>query len=86
MSVAEYQKYAEVRVEVAGRRARVPVRTRDATVPQRLNFTNQILPVITRAGCNQGSCHGKASGQGGFKLSVLAFDPGCGPLERPGWA
>jgi Protein of unknown function (DUF1553)/Protein of unknown function (DUF1549) len=66
---------AEVRVEAGGRSARVRVTARDAATPRRLNFTNEILPVLSKAGCNQGSCHGKATGQGGFKLSVLAFDP-----------
>src|SRR5688572_20859900 len=47
----------------------------DRSVLPRINFTNDILPVLSKAGCNQGSCHGKASGQGGFKLSVFAFDP-----------
>lgn len=46
-----------------------------AALPRRLNFTNDILPVLSKAGCNQGSCHGKASGQGGFRLSIFAFDP-----------
>jgi hypothetical protein len=43
--------------------------------PRRLNFTNDILPVLSKAGCSQGACHGKASGQRGFRLSVFAFDP-----------
>ncbi|HKI20293.1 MAG TPA: DUF1549 and DUF1553 domain-containing protein [Isosphaeraceae bacterium] len=30
---------------------------------------------MTSAGCNAGACHGKASGQNGFKLSLLGFDP-----------
>ena len=33
------------------------------------------MPVLTRAGCNQGGCHGAASGKGGFKLSLLGYDP-----------
>lgn len=40
-----------------------------------LNFTNDILPVLTKFGCNSGSCHGKGSGQNGFKLSLFGFDP-----------
>ncbi len=40
-----------------------------------LNFTNDIVPVLTKFGCNAGGCHGKASGQNGFKLSLLGFDP-----------
>jgi len=30
---------------------------------------------LTRAGCNQGACHGSQFGKGGFKLSLAAYDP-----------
>ncbi len=40
-----------------------------------LSFTQDILPILSKSGCNLGSCHAKASGQAGFKLSVFAFDP-----------
>src|SRR5262245_62484988 len=40
-----------------------------------LNFTNDIVPIFTKAGCNAGGCHGKASGQNGFRLSLLGFEP-----------
>ncbi len=40
-----------------------------------INFTNQIVPIFTKLGCNSGGCHGKASGQNGFKLSLLGFFP-----------
>src|SRR5262245_56265962 len=40
-----------------------------------LTFERDIEPILTRAGCNAGACHGKASGQNGFKLSLLGFDP-----------
>ena len=39
------------------------------------SFATRILPVITKAGCNIGACHGAATGQGGFKLSLLGYDP-----------
>ncbi len=41
-----------------------------------VNFPNQIVPIFTKLGCNSGGCHGKASGQNGFKLSLLGFEPG----------
>jgi len=37
-------------------------------------FERDIQPILTRAGCNSGPCHGKARGQNGFQLSLLAFD------------
>lgn len=39
------------------------------------DFTNEIVPLLSRYGCNSGGCHGKASGQNGFKLSLFGFDP-----------
>src|SRR5262249_31941189 len=42
---------------------------------QPINFTNEIVPIFSKLGCNAGACHGKASGQNGFKLSLLGFDP-----------
>jgi len=46
-----------------------------AAADRPLNFTNDIVPIFTKAGCNSGGCHGKASGQNGFKLSLLGFEP-----------
>jgi hypothetical protein len=40
-----------------------------------VHFTNDIIPILTKAGCNSGGCHGKATGQNGFSLSLLGFDP-----------
>jgi hypothetical protein len=38
------------------------------------DFETQVLPVLTRAGCNSGACHGAAIGRGGFRLSLLGYD------------
>ncbi|HYG76254.1 MAG TPA: DUF1549 and DUF1553 domain-containing protein [Planctomycetota bacterium] len=40
-----------------------------------LNFVNDIIPILTKAGCNAGACHGKSTGQNGFSLSLLGFEP-----------
>src|SRR5688572_13802004 len=40
-----------------------------------VSFERDIQPILTARGCNQGACHGKARGQNGFQLSLLAFDP-----------
>jgi hypothetical protein len=39
------------------------------------SFRNEVIPALTRAGCNQGACHGSLQGKGGFRLSLLGFDP-----------
>lgn len=46
-----------------------------ARADESLPFRTGILPVLTKAGCNAGACHGAATGQGGFKLSLLGYDP-----------
>src|SRR5262245_43632605 len=40
-----------------------------------VNFASEVVPIFTKFGCNAGGCHGKASGQNGFKLSLLGFEP-----------
>ncbi|MEY4177736.1 MAG: hypothetical protein RLY70_1310 [Planctomycetota bacterium] len=40
-----------------------------------VDFGQDIIPLLSRHGCNAGGCHGKASGQNGFKLSLFGFDP-----------
>ncbi|MBI1325827.1 DUF1549 domain-containing protein [bacterium] len=40
-----------------------------------IRFGTDIVPILTRLGCNGGGCHGKASGQNGFMLSLLGFEP-----------
>ena len=40
-----------------------------------VTFERDVEPILTRAGCNAGACHGKSRGQNGFALSLLGFDP-----------
>ena len=40
-----------------------------------VRFTTEVAPLLTRLGCNGGACHGKATGQNGFRLSLLGFEP-----------
>jgi hypothetical protein len=39
------------------------------------SFVNDVEPILTRLGCNQGACHGKAAGQNGFRLSLRGYAP-----------
>ncbi|MDF1657258.1 MAG: DUF1549 domain-containing protein [Verrucomicrobiales bacterium] len=39
------------------------------------DFLLDVNPVITRLGCNMGTCHGAKDGKGGFKLSLRGYDP-----------
>src|SRR4051812_5147406 len=39
------------------------------------NFRKDVMPVLTKAGCNQGACHGALAGKNGFKLTLRGYDP-----------
>lgn len=43
--------------------------------PEAWSFNRHILPVMAKAGCNQGACHGALAGKGGFRLSLRGYDP-----------
>src|SRR4051812_36461629 len=62
-------------VEAAGARASVPVTVAYATKDTPVSFAREVQPILTKAGCNAGSCHGSQHGRGGFKLSLFGFDP-----------
>ncbi|MGH7172454.1 MAG: DUF1549 domain-containing protein, partial [Gemmataceae bacterium] len=64
-----------VQVRVDGRTLPVAVTVEGSSTPRRLNFENDLEPILSRFGCNSSGCHGKAEGQNGFKLSVFGFDP-----------
>ena len=64
-----------VQVQAEGRTLQVAVTVDGSTAPRRFNFENDIVPLLSRFGCNSSGCHGKAEGQNGFKLSVFGFDP-----------
>jgi Protein of unknown function (DUF1553)/Protein of unknown function (DUF1549) len=64
----------EVVVRIPDGEARVSVEVTRAKEPRMVSFRNEIVPVLTKLGCNQGACHGSQHGKGGFKLSLLGFE------------
>ncbi len=65
----------EVRVTLDGKTKSVPVEVAGLASPPPINFSNRIVPIFTKQGCNGGGCHGKSGGQNGFRLSLLGFEP-----------
>jgi hypothetical protein len=61
-------------VETEAGKVDVPVTVTGLVEPPLVSFEHEIQPVLTKARCNAGGCHGKAEGQNGFKLSLLGFD------------
>jgi len=42
--------------------------------PIEWSFRNHVQPVLAKAGCSSGACHGAAAGQNGFRLSLRGYD------------
>src|SRR3954471_14808758 len=42
---------------------------------EQISFRNDVMAVLSKAGCNAGACHGNKSGKAGFKLSLRGQDP-----------
>lgn len=66
---------AEVVVSAGGLSAKVPVEVRDFARPHAYHFENDVVPLLSRFGCNASGCHGYSQGQNGFKLAVFGSDP-----------
>lgn len=62
-----------VTVSAAGQQLQVPVHVTDAG-PLPVDFIREVNPVLSRVGCNQGTCHGSQAGKNGFKLSLRGYD------------
>lgn len=60
---------------VAGKRLEVPVRVNGFQADPPLSLRLELEPVLTKAGCNAGACHGAQHGKGGFRLSLFGDDP-----------
>ncbi len=65
---------ARVAVSAGKSEATVTVRVGGVGTGRAIDFRTEIVPLLSRLGCNAGGCHGKASGQNGFKLSLFGFD------------
>ncbi len=61
-------------VSARGRQEQISVESRGALADSAIAFSRDVVPILTKAGCNQGACHGGHHGKGGFRLSLLGFD------------
>jgi len=66
---------ATITATVDGRQAATIVRVTKTNEPASWNFRNHVVPILTKASCNSGACHGALAGKGGLKLSLRGYDP-----------
>lgn len=65
----------QVKVTAAGQTKTVTVKVQLPKVEPKYSFRHEVMPVLSRAGCNSGGCHGYSLGKNGFKLSLRGADP-----------
>lgn len=65
---------AKVLITVGELHTSISVAVKRLNNPEKISFQHEIIPILTKARCNSGGCHGKAEGQNGFKLSIFGFD------------
>src|SRR5262249_46728584 len=66
---------AVITAEADGKSASAMVRVAKIKEPFAWSFRNHVIPVLTKAGCNSGACHGALAGKGGMKLSLRGYAP-----------
>ncbi len=65
---------APARVRLGELEFELPIQVDFATAHE-INFRQDVAPILSRVGCNAGTCHGSASGKNGFQLSLRGYDP-----------
>ncbi|MDB6113026.1 MAG: hypothetical protein JWR69_4776 [Pedosphaera sp.] len=63
-----------IRAQVGRQTAVAEVSVEQMDRPFEWSFRNHVQPVLAKAGCSAGACHGAAAGQNGFKLSLRGYD------------
>ena len=60
----------QITVQAAGQTVQVPVNVELPVAEKGYSFRHEVMPVLSKGGCNMGACHGYSLGKNGFKLSL----------------
>src|SRR6266446_3343245 len=64
-----------IKFMVAGHTLTVPVSVSGQKKEYPVSFVGDVMPTLSKIGCNAGTCHGAQQGKNGFKLSLRGYDP-----------
>ncbi len=64
----------EIVISLGGQTAKVAVKVSGQKAAKAVSFVTDVQPVLSKLGCNAGTCHGSAQGKNGFKLSLRGYD------------
>jgi len=65
----------EIKITLFGNTFPIPVKVTGLKNPHEVSFVRDIMPILSKTGCNAGTCHGSAKGKNGFALSLRGYDP-----------
>jgi hypothetical protein len=65
----------QVRFSLEGQSVAVPVKVSGQKEKYQVSFVRDVMPTLSKVGCNAGTCHGAQKGKNGFKLSLRGYDP-----------
>lgn len=66
---------AELTATWNGQTAKATIESTNSSQVRPISFERDVMPVLTKVGCNTGSCHGAARGKDGFRLSLFGTIP-----------
>src|SRR5262245_34279766 len=65
----------QLRCSLGGQSVSVPVKITGQKEKYPVSFVRDVMPAMSKLGCNAGTCHGAQKGKNGFKLSLRGYDP-----------
>ena len=66
---------AVITANIEGKQPTAKIKVENTQKPVDWSFRNDVIPMMTKIGCNSGACHGALAGKGGFKLSLRGYAP-----------
>jgi WD40 repeat protein/mono/diheme cytochrome c family protein len=67
--------FGKLVVSFAGKSSEASLAIGGQAKPYHADFIRDVSPIVSRLGCNAGTCHGAKEGKNGFKLSLRGYDP-----------
>lgn len=65
----------QMMISVSGQQFNVPIQVTGMNQPLHPDYVRDVMPIVSKLGCNMGTCHGAKDGKAGFKLSLRGYDP-----------
>ncbi len=65
----------QLSIKLGGQSISVPITSTGQKGAYAVSYVRDVMPAMSRLGCNAGTCHGSLEGKNGFKLSLRGYDP-----------